>query len=218
MARKFGWRSGTITAKNINTENINASGDFSISGNLSFGDASTDTLTVTGYLDVNGTTTGNNSVVDVSQAGTGKSLRIDQNCTTAGNYALEIDDESTGSTDAVKIASLRTGNIVEINVESTSASNTGLEIDIADGNSGTGLLIDHNSTDTAATGIKIDVASTATNAVIFDVVGGATNAGAVITSGVATNAGVEDATAAIAVNTAAGIKYILLYDNYTKSS
>ena len=48
--RRFGWHSGTLKCKDIIVEN-----DLSITGDLSFGDASTDTLTVTGTLAVTGT-------------------------------------------------------------------------------------------------------------------------------------------------------------------
>lgn len=43
MARRFGWHSGTVHASNVIVEN-----DLTISGNLNFGNASTDTLTVNG--------------------------------------------------------------------------------------------------------------------------------------------------------------------------
>jgi len=48
--RRFGWHSGTLKCKDIVVQN-----DLSITGDLSFGDASTDTLTVTGTLAVTGT-------------------------------------------------------------------------------------------------------------------------------------------------------------------
>lgn len=46
VSRRFGWHSGSITCQNISVK-----ADMTISGNLSFGDASVDTLTI------NGTTT-----------------------------------------------------------------------------------------------------------------------------------------------------------------
>jgi len=258
--------------------NVTIDKNLTISGNLTFGDATTDVLTVTGYIDVGASTTGTTAAVDIAQAGTGKSLRIDQNNTGDAGIAFEIDDEATGNAEGVKIASKRTGIMVlvdseananpvveiqnagtgkallldlnatgdtgiglEIDDEATGNSNllvdiksarTGalakitaegaatnvLELEAADGSTGTGLLIDHNETDGAATGIHVDIASTSTDsAFIMQVTGGATNAGAVITSGVATDCAIDNVKRVftVKVGTESTVYYVPLLDTYT---
>jgi len=188
--------------------------DLTISGNLSFGDASTDTLTVTGYVDVNATTT-NTAAVDISQAGTGKCLVIDQNNTGSAGAALEIDDESTGSNLLIDIKSARTGALAKIAAEG--AATNVLELEAADGSTGTALLIDHNETDGAAVGIHVDIASTSTNsAFILHVSGGATNAGAVITSGVSTDCAIDNVKRVftVKVGNESTVYYVPLLDTY----
>lgn len=52
MGNKFGWHSGSLTCKNITVQN-----DFTVQGNLTFGDASTDTLSVNGAATFSNTLT-----------------------------------------------------------------------------------------------------------------------------------------------------------------
>lgn len=190
--------------------------DLTITGDLTFGDASTDVLTVTGYIDVGATTTGTTAAVDIAQAGTGKSLRVDQNNTGDPGIAFEIDDEATGATNLlVDIKSARTGALAKIAAEG--AATNVLELEAADGSTGTGLLIDHNETDGAATGLHVDVASTSTNsAFIMRVTGGATNAGAVITDSVSTDAAIDNVKRVFTVKVAdeATVYYVPLLDTY----
>ena len=62
--RRFGWHSGTVHCKNIIVES-----NMTISGNLNFGDASADTLSVTGLMTVTQTAmTENTMAVSVSGA------------------------------------------------------------------------------------------------------------------------------------------------------
>ena len=65
-SRRFGWHSGTLKCKNIVVDN-----DLTITGNISFGDASTDTLTVTGLMTVTQAAMAENTkVVDVEASPT----------------------------------------------------------------------------------------------------------------------------------------------------
>jgi len=152
--RRYGLRSGHIKAKTVTVNDV-----LTVRGNLSFGDASTDALVVTGLstfsatmdvntvVDIDTTTTATNAIVDIAQTGTGQVLRVDQNSTTSTNIAFEIDDESTGAKNLVKIAGKSTGTAIQINCEST----TGAAV---------ALAINSDSTDAAAYALDIDSEST----------------------------------------------------------
>lgn len=159
--RKFGWHSGALTANQITVED-----SLTVNGNLTFGDASTDTLTVTGLstfsaamdinatLDIDAVTTSTNAIVDVAQTGTGKVLRLDQNNTVDPSFVLEIDDEATGSTnEVVKVASLRTGSTITVNHESTGA---GVVVTATNAGTGKTLLLDANNTTDPGVVLEVD--------------------------------------------------------------
>ena len=86
--------------------------DITADSSLSFSGAITSDLNIDASLDIDDTTTSTNAIVDIGQAGTGKTLRLDLNSTGDPDVGLEIDDEATGNTNQTfKIASKRTGTI-----------------------------------------------------------------------------------------------------------
>jgi len=85
---KFGWRSGIVKAKEVIV-----SGDMTIGGDLAFGDATTDTLTVTGKLDANGNVDlgSGDDTINVG-SGSGDTLNIKETATVAGAKKVQFRD------------------------------------------------------------------------------------------------------------------------------
>jgi len=159
--RKFGWHSGKLTANELVIEE-----NLTVNGNLTFGDASTDTLTVTGLstfqqlmdinarIDLDATSTGTTAIIDIAQTTTGQVFRLDQNNTANPGILFEIDDEATGATsEVVKVASLRTGGIVTLNHESTGA---GVLLTATNAGTGKTVFLDANNTGSAGIVLEID--------------------------------------------------------------
>ena len=138
--------------------------DITADSSLSFSGAITSDLNIDASLDIDDTTTSTNAIVDIGQAGTGKTLRLDLNSTGDPDVGLEIDDEATGNTNQTfKIASKRTGTIGLVDVEGNAAA--GVEIQSA--GTGKGLLLDLNATGDSGIGLEIDDEATgATSAVV----------------------------------------------------
>ena len=102
--RKFGWHSGSLTCHDITVED-----GLTVQGNLSFGDATTDTLTVAGLstfnaaMDVNSTVdvsiTSTTNVLNIANAGTGDGVKIANSATNAAatKALLELENTSTAA-------------------------------------------------------------------------------------------------------------------------
>ena len=191
---KFGWHSGKVTCQDIVVNDT-----MTVHGNLAFGNASTDKLAVTGTMTVAETTTASLVGLDITQTGTGKTVRIDQNATgAAANYALEIDDESTGATSAVYVGALKTGPVVTIAQESTTGLNA------------VGLFINQDSTTATSYAVNIDAETTGA---IFNIAAAATTVPlfALDASSFQAIAGTTAATERIVVKTGTNLRYINLY-------
>lgn len=97
--RRFGWHSGSVNCYDLTVDN-----DLSISGDLSFGDAATDTLTVSGKLDCNGNVDlgSGDDTINVG-GGVGDTINLNADLAGASNISLSL--TGTGA------LSLQTGDI-----------------------------------------------------------------------------------------------------------
>jgi len=137
---KVTWHDGTLKAKDIIISNA-----MTIGGSITFGDASTDTLTVNGLstfnanMDVNANidvdaTSASGNMVDIANAGTGATMKVSDSATNSASTIMEIEGTSTaaGATGAGLLIDLNsTGNIgigLEIDDESTGNSSTCVQI------------------------------------------------------------------------------------------
>jgi hypothetical protein len=85
--KRFGWHSGNLKVGSITVEDT-----MTVKGNLSFGDASTDTLTVTGL-----STFTAQSEFDVANGTTTAAIVVDHNETDGAAIGMHIDVASTGT-------------------------------------------------------------------------------------------------------------------------
>lgn len=90
----------------------------------------------------------------------------------------------------------------------------GATISVADGSTTSGLEIDHNETNGAAVGMKIDVASTGATAFAFHITGSATNTG-IIQTAVQTDAAIDTMAAAIRITNGTTTYYIPCLTTFT---
>jgi len=86
--RRWGFHSGKLTCYDLQVDN-----DMTISGDLTFGDASTDTLTVAGKLDANGNVDlgSGNDTINIG-SGSGDTVNVKENATFATSKKLYFRD------------------------------------------------------------------------------------------------------------------------------
>lgn len=154
-----------ISSDGVGNDDITLTGNVTVSDNLFVtGSLDFDTVGASG-LDIDGTTT-DAAAVDISQAGTGKTLRIDQNNTADTGIALEIDDEATGATNyALSVASLRTGTIANIVAEGDASTILAVQGSAA-ASSSRAVFINVDNTAGTDNALEIDDESTAAKVVL----------------------------------------------------
>ncbi len=154
MGRRWGFHSGKLTANQITVNDT-----LTVNGNISFGDASTDTLTVTGLstfsaaVDINstvdvahtGTSTTDALAVHVADGGTGSVISLDHNETNGNAVGLGMNVASTG---ASAFAFDITGIATNSGIIQTNSVTTDMAIDNAAGV----IRIQYNDGSGAATG------------------------------------------------------------------
>jgi len=203
MGRKWGFHSGKLTCYDLTVDN-----DLTISGDLTFGDAATDTLTVTGKLDANGDVdlgSGSNTVNIGS--GSGDTVNIKESVVLSGKLDFSgISGHASssgllmgvGTSANPATTSTANANFVEFRVQHTATSGD---------NRGIYIRTDFNGAGGGGDGIRSNTVLTAAAGTVHGIHGSISyNTGGSVTGlGVGIRAGLLAADAAMSGGTHAAL-------------